>query len=299
MNKILLGCSAAALLLASASCNKSANGPAPTTFADSLAVYMGTSQGAMCAERLSQLPPQDRANFKKDDFLRGFKQVLMADTGNVGYLYGISVGLSFAQQLQQWDRDSIDVDRAELFRQFAKAFKADTLNAMSTQVAAGTFQMLAMRAQEFAQKRAMAEQAAQQAAAAVTAEKNIADGKAYVEAQKKADPEIKTTESGLSYKVVKQGTGAPITDASNVKVHYTGKLIDGTVFDSSVERGEPADFAVAQVVPGFAEGLKLMTKGAKYVLYIPSSLAYGNNDMGTIPPGSTLVFDVEVLDINK
>ena len=87
-------------------------------------------------------------------------------------------------------------------------------------------------------------------------------------------------------------------DNSTVKVHYTGKLIDGTVFDSSVDRGEPADFPVTQVIPGFSEGLKMMNKGSKYVLYIPASLGYGNNEAGNIPAGSTLVFEVEMIEVN-
>ncbi len=111
--------------------------------------------------------------------------------------------------------------------------------------------------------------------------------------------EVKTTESGLQYEVLTEGKGAKPTASDKVTVHYTGKLIDGTVFDSSVERGEPATFGVTQVIPGWVEALQLMSEGAKYRLYIPSQLAYGPQGAGPIGPNQTLIFDVELLKIEK
>jgi FKBP-type peptidyl-prolyl cis-trans isomerase FklB len=105
------------------------------------------------------------------------------------------------------------------------------------------------------------------------------------------------TPSGLQYEVLRAGTGATPTDTSTVTVHYTGKLTDGTVFDSSVERGQPADFGVTQVIAGWTEGLKLMQEGAEYRFYIPSELGYGPRGSGRIPAHSTLIFDVELLDV--
>jgi FKBP-type peptidyl-prolyl cis-trans isomerase FklB len=99
--------------------------------------------------------------------------------------------------------------------------------------------------------------------------------------------------------VIKKGTGALPTDTSRVKVHYHGTLIDGTVFDSSVERKEPATFGVNQVIKGWTEALKLMPVGSKYKLYIPQELAYGGADQGTIKPFSVLIFEVELLSIEK
>ena len=96
-----------------------------------------------------------------------------------------------------------------------------------------------------------------------------------------------------------RGTGLQPTAADQVTVHYTGKLIDGTVFDSSVERGEPATFGVTQVIPGWVEALQLMKEGAKYRLFIPSQLAYGPNGAGPIAPNSTLIFDVELIKVIK
>lgn len=108
-----------------------------------------------------------------------------------------------------------------------------------------------------------------------------------------------TTDSGLQYKVLKAGSGEVHPQANDtVKVHYHGTLLDGTVFDSSVDRGEPIAFALHQVIPGWTEGLQLMVVGEKARLFIPSELAYGNRSAGSIKPGSTLIFDVELLAIN-
>ena len=110
---------------------------------------------------------------------------------------------------------------------------------------------------------------------------------------------VVTTASGLQYEVIKKGTGALPNDSSRVKVHYHGTLIDGTVFDSSVDRGEPAVFGVNQVIKGWTEALKLMPVGSKYKLYIPQELAYGSQSMGNIKPFSALIFEVELIGIEK
>jgi FKBP-type peptidyl-prolyl cis-trans isomerase len=111
---------------------------------------------------------------------------------------------------------------------------------------------------------------------------------------------VKTTASGLQYLQLQEGTGTVKPTAKDtVKVHYHGTLIDGTVFDSSVDRGQPIDFGLHQVIKGWTEGLQLMVVGEKARLFIPSELAYGNNAAGIITPGSTLIFDVELLGINE
>lgn len=110
---------------------------------------------------------------------------------------------------------------------------------------------------------------------------------------------VKTTATGLQYKVVAQGTGKSPTTADRVTVHYTGKLVDGTVFDSSVQRGQPATFRVNQVIPGWTEALQMMKEGDKWTLFIPYSLAYGERGSPPqIPPFSTLIFDVELMKVN-
>ena len=109
---------------------------------------------------------------------------------------------------------------------------------------------------------------------------------------------VHTTASGLQYLVEKEGTGKQPKATDNVTVHYTGRLLDGKVFDSSVSRGEPATFPLNRVIPGWTEGLQLMKEGAKYVFFIPSDLAYGAQGAGRdIPPHSTLIFEVELIKV--
>ena len=124
-------------------------------------------------------------------------------------------------------------------------------------------------------------------------------GDAFLAANAKKDG-VKTTASGLQYKVNKSGTGRTPKNSDTVKVHYHGTLIDGTVFDSSVDRGEPISFPVNGVIPGWTEALQLMKEGDKWQLYIPAKLAYGEQSPGgKIGPNSTLIFDVELLAIEK
>ena len=110
---------------------------------------------------------------------------------------------------------------------------------------------------------------------------------------------IQVTESGLQYEVLKMGRGKKPAATDRVKVHYHGTLIDGTVFDSSVERGEPTSFGLNQVIAGWTEGLQLMPVGSKFRFYIPQELGYGSRNAGSIPPYSTLIFEVELLGIEK
>lgn len=124
-----------------------------------------------------------------------------------------------------------------------------------------------------------------------------AEGKVFLEENKK-HPSVKETESGLQYEVLVEGTGKVPVKTDKVRVHYTGSLIDGTVFDSSVKRGTPAEFPVTGVIAGWVEALQMMPVGSKWRLTIPHNLAYGERGAGaSIPPFSTLIFEVELLDI--
>lgn len=129
-------------------------------------------------------------------------------------------------------------------------------------------------------------------------EENAKAGREFLANNAKQEGVV-VTESGLQYLVVKEGTGKKPGPNDVVTVHYTGRLIDGTVFDSSVDRGEPATFAVGQVIAGWVEGLQLMSEGAAYRLFIPSELAYGEHGTGPIQPNSALVFDVQLIKVGK
>jgi FKBP-type peptidyl-prolyl cis-trans isomerase FklB len=130
-------------------------------------------------------------------------------------------------------------------------------------------------------------------------DKNLVEGKAFLEANAKKEG-VKVLENGLQYKVIKDGTGNSPAATDKVKVNYKGTLVNGTEFDSSYKRGQPAEFQVGRVIPGWTQGLQLMKEGAKWELYIPANLAYGENPpTPTIPPNSVLIFEVELLEVIK
>ena len=130
------------------------------------------------------------------------------------------------------------------------------------------------------------------------AQKNLEAGNKFLEENGKRDGVV-TTESGLQYEVLVEGDGEKPGPTDQVRVHYHGTLLDGTVFDSSVDRGEPAVFGVNRVIPGWTEALQLMPVGSKWKIYIPSDLAYGPRGSRTIGPNETLIFEVELLEIVK
>lgn len=138
----------------------------------------------------------------------------------------------------------------------------------------------------------------QLAKAEQTAKDNLEASAKFLEENAKK-PGIVTTESGLQYKIEKMGDGPKPAAEDIVKVHYTGKFLDGETFDSSVERGQPSEFAVNQVIPGWVEGLQLMPKGSKFHFYIPAKLGYGEKGVGKIPGNALLEFEVELLDVTK
>lgn len=158
------------------------------------------------------------------------------------------------------------------------------LNDQVTEALMNSLQMEMMNKQ---QQKTQAESSAAKAA-----------GEAFL-AENKTQPGVVVTPSGLQYKVIQEGEGEHPTAEDVVEVHYTGRLIDGTVFDSSVERGETIKFPLNGVIPGWTEGVQLMKPGAKYEFYIPANLAYGDRGAGPIPGGSTLIFEVELISIEK
>ena len=151
------------------------------------------------------------------------------------------------------------------------------------------------RDQMMAKEQAM--QKEQEGMVALQSDTNAIEGAEFL-ALNGAKEGVTTTASGLQYRVLTAGTGPTPTAESTVEVHYAGRLLDGTEFDSSIKRGVPAQFGVTQVIAGWTEGLQLMTEGSKWELYIPSDLAYGPGGTGPIGPNATLIFEVELLQAN-
>lgn len=141
-------------------------------------------------------------------------------------------------------------------------------------------------------------QARQAAEAAELAAKSKSEGEAFL-AENKSKPGVQVTESGLQYRVERAGNGATPTASDVVRVHYKGTLLNGETFDSSYDRGEPAEFGLGQVIPGWSEGVQLMKVGSKYTFWIPAELAYGEAGGGPIPANAMLTFEVELMEIVK
>jgi FKBP-type peptidyl-prolyl cis-trans isomerase FklB len=197
-----------------------------------------------------------------------------SDLEKVSYAVGMSIGESLkAQNLEDIDTKKLSLAMDAIFKNQDPLFTAEEAN--------GIIQ------------------------AYLDTKKNAAYGSLKLEGEKflennKSNKDIQTTESGLQYEIIKSGNGVKPVKTDTVSVHYHGTLIDGTVFDSSVERGTPASFGVHQVIPGWTEALQLMDIGSKYRLFIPQELAYGANPHpgGPIQPFSALIFEVELLNIN-
>lgn len=193
--------------------------------------------------------------------------------------FSYALGLLIANNLSNQGVSADDINMAE----FEKAFMA-SLKKEATEMDANAANALV--------------QTKMQALQAEAGKKQAEAGKKFLEENSKRDG-VKTTASGLQYEVIKEGSGAKPTVQDKVKVHYHGTLIDGKVFDSSVDRGQPISFALGQVIKGWQEGLQLMSIGSKYKLFIPYELAYGERGTGGIPGYSTLIFEVELLGINE
>jgi len=195
-----------------------------------------------------------------------------------------SLGYLNGQSLDQQGMGDIDLDA--LMAGFHDAFnKQDpNLTEQDMRIIVQRYQM---------QKQQEAQQAQQE-----EAQKNLRQGQEFLESNKEKEG-VQVTDSGLQYQVMEEGTGASPTPEDSVQVHYKGMHLDGTVFDSSYERGEPAEFPLNGVIKGWTEGVSLMKEGAKYKFWIPANLAYGTNPRpgGPIGPNEVLVFEVELLEV--
>lgn len=224
-----------------------------------------------------------------DDFLEGFGQTELTEADKK--LKARLAGIEIRQQVEKVAlpqaasaiNDSVDLLNHDLFVQGFSDGIADKENAILP-VSLDSMNVLVQQQIEYYKK--------------AKYDKNIKEGEQFL-AKNKKQKGVMTTASGLQYKVITAGTGEKPTATDRVKVHYRGTLLDGTEFDSSYKRNEPTTFGVGQVIKGWTEALQLMPVGSKWELYIPQDLAYGSHATGNIPAYSTLVFEVELLEIVK
>lgn len=203
-----------------------------------------------------------------------------SEAEKIGYSFGYLMGRSNADTLKDLDLDAF----SQGLKTAAAGQKSSLSDEEMTQV------LTQYKRQSDAKELIVLKQ---------KAEENAKAGKAFLQENAKK-PGVKTTKSGLQYLLLKEGKGKSPSANSNVRVHYEGRLIDGTVFDSSIARQQPVDFRITQVITGWTEGLQLMKVGAKYRFFIPADLAYGQIGSGDIiEPNSTLIFDIELLEIIK
>ncbi|MCI6549563.1 MAG: FKBP-type peptidyl-prolyl cis-trans isomerase [Prevotella sp.] len=194
-----------------------------------------------------------------------------------------ALGLGIGRQLNEMGANGLNID------DFSQAIK-DVLTGREPQIGDREAQTIV---QEFFQK----QEAKQQAANAARGKEMREKGEAYLAENAKKEG-VKTLASGLQYQVLREGNGNRPKATDKVKCHYEGMLVDGTVFDSSLQRGEPATFPLNQVIAGWTEGLQLMQEGAKYRFFIPYHLGYGERGAGNaIPPYAALIFDVELIEV--
>lgn len=298
MKKILAAFCGAALVLAS--CGNS--GKAQLTeaqqqnkaFGDSLAeafgAYAGVTNANMFSQEFESLTPEQKAKFTKEEFLKGLRVVLNADTSNMAYLNGMYSAFSMMGFVSQANTMAdVPVDPQMVYKAFEKAFNDTVIDDPS--MYAAKFQILQQQLMTKAHEKT--ERAARES---VENQENVEAGQKY--AEQMLGEGYSKTESGLVYKINNPGTGDKVKATDTVKIKYVGKHINGETFDQSGET--PRAMRVSQVVPGFAEGLQLLGEGGSATLVIPGDLAYGlEGAAGVIGPNETLIFEVTVEGIDK
>lgn len=207
------------------------------------------------------------------------KESLDTDAKKVAYIIGQSTGENMIRQSVEIDIDTYVAAFKEGYKGGTNIFSEEEIQKIMTQFQAD------LRAKAEVKRKELAE-------------KNLKIGQEYLAANKTKEG-VKTTESGLQYKIIKQGEGACPTDADTVTVHYKGTTIDGTEFNSSYKRNQPASFPLKGVIKGWTEGMQLMNPGSKFEFYIPAELAYGERGNRGIEPNSTLIFEVELISFTK
>ena len=250
---------------------------------------------ALQAEMASKIDSINRINGPKlKEFVKGMKDAINLEEHSA-YAHGLSIGVQFSQQMLPQLNGMIYGEDSNQ--------KANTDQLLAGVVSILRNQELAMsttEANDYVQnefEKAQEEQMARQEEELRLQNRDVIDAGDAFMAENAEKEGVVTLPSGLQYEIITEGHGEIPTETDRVRVHYHGTLTDGTVFDSSVDRGEPSTFGVTQVIAGWTEALQLMPVGSKWRLYVPYDLAYGSADRGTIKPFSNLIFDVELLGI--
>ena len=294
MKKIIYGACAALVIMASA-CSKGGDAEksaVPAQLSDSVSMIYGRTVGGYVLGDYQRFAQQNESAATKNDIVKGI-QLAFGNADSEGMMIGLQVGGNLLNEIKRFEEQGIDINREEVLKNFREVFMGDSLDMDALRETSGLLNTLLAQVE-----RVKSEQEAAKAAEAPEAKANGSSADAFVKKIKASDPEVKTSASGLSYKIENKGEEPLVGDNSQVVVNYVGKLTDGTVFDQSPE-GQPATFSPAGVIPGFAEGLKMLGKGGKATLYIPGDLAYGAQGVpqAGIGPNAMLIFEVEVVDV--
>lgn len=294
MKKIIYGACAALVIMASA-CSKGGDAEksaVPAQLSDSVSMIYGRTVGGYVLGDYQRFAQQNKSAATKNDIVKGI-QLAFGNADSEGMMIGLQVGGNLLNEIKRFEEQGIDINREEVLKNFREVFMGDSLDMDALRETSGLLNTLLAQVE-----RVKSEQEAAKAAEAPEAKANGSSADAFVKKIKASDPEVKTSASGLSYKIENKGEEPLVGDNSQVVVNYVGKLTDGTVFDQSPE-SQPATFSPAGVIPGFAEGLKMLGKGGKATLYIPGDLAYGAQGVpqAGIGPNAMLIFEVEVVDV--
>ena len=294
MKKIIYGACAALVIMASA-CSKGGDAEksaVPAQLSDSVSMIYGRTVGGYVLGDYQRFAQQNKSAATKNDIVKGI-QLAFGNADSEGMMIGLQVGGNLLNEIKRFEEQGIDINREEVLKNFREVFMGDSLDMDALRETSGLLNTLLAQVE-----RVKSEQEAAKAAEAPEAKANGSSADAFVKKIKASDPEVKTSASGLSYKIENKGEEPLVGDNSQVVVNYVGKLTDGTVFDQGPE-GQPATFSPAGVIPGFAEGLKMLGKGGKATLYIPGDLAYGAQGVpqAGIGPNAMLIFEVEVVDV--
>lgn len=271
----------AALLLTTTlfSCNGKSG--KSSTAVDTLSVMLGEMYGYGVSANASQMD----SNMNRESFLRGMEFIMNVDTSDVAYMQGVGYAMNLQRMFTALsEQNMIDIDKAKFMLEFKKAFLSDSL--MDATLLQGEVMNLMQRITKEAKEKDPKAIANRQA------------GEAFIAEAMKNDSTLKRTESGLVYKVVKEGNGKLFKTTDRIMAKYKGTHIDGKVFDET--KGNAREMNPMGVIQGMKEAFLMMSPGAKYILYIPGDLAYGVEGRGaTIGPNETLVFELETIEVKK